>query len=423
MKIDEKIKSVSCESSDESPSASPDVSGPSDESPSVSLDVSGSPSASPDVSGSSDESPSVSPDVSGSSDESPSVSLDVSGSPSASPDVSGSSDKENKIMRWASGYAHNEHIRNSLLIMFALGIIIGGASKELINPLIVYIVGITTPLMILAVVGLIIVVIVAITAVIFSNVIGNVIGGVGGVFVGSVIVDIIIGVIVGVIGGAGEKGLLVIGVLVSLCATVKIMSNIYSRGRRNYIDERVVTDELYKVKCQQWRIFRGLKSNEEKGRLFHLCQQWRFFRGLKNECYIDHIIVCKQGVFCVETKTLHKKSKTNKKIVFKDGKSCIDENQKTLLKQNQIEQVHGNAKWLCGHIKTHCEKLKDKKAKFVFPIITFPGQCVTEEGENGKKIMACNPDEILNKIKGREKETLSDCEVNDICIFLKKELK
>ncbi len=339
-------------------------------------------------------------------------------------------DKENKIMCWADGYAHKEHIQNSLLIMLALGIIIGGASKELINPFIVCIVDVikanTTLQMGLTVFGIfVIVILAAIAAVILSNVIGNVIGSVTsavfGVFLGSVTVDISIGVIIGAIDdGTYEQSLFGVGLLAVLIFTINIMSKVYSRGRLNYSDERVVTDELYKVKCQQWRIFRGLKSNKEKSRLFRWHQQWRIFWGLKNECYIDHIIVCNKGVFCVETKTLYKKPQTNNEIVFDGNEIYIDKKTKNLLKQKQIQQVCDNASWLCGEIENHCKELEEKKLTSVIPIITFPGSTVQggEKGEPNETIVVCNHKQILKRVNCRDDIEFDKKEINKICEFL-----
>ncbi len=209
-------------------------------------------------------------------------------------------------------------------------------------------------------------------------------------------VVMIIGIIVGAfIGVALIKGdiftfLLFLILLIPL-PILFYQSDNYLIG---HLGERVVAEELEKLGRQQWRIFHGLKAKDGD---------------------IDHIIVCKQGVFCVETKALRKKTKAKEEIDFEDNKIFI--NKKPLLTPNPIKQAKDNAKWLYYLINDHCYKSKEKKFKFVIPIITFPGWWVNSVFN--ETIVVCNPKQISDVFKNR-KDTLSDDEFNNICKFLEE---
>ncbi len=253
-------------------------------------------------------------------------------------------------------------------------------------------------------------------------------------------------------------GFLIIPLIFAFLAIMR-----YDKWRLGYLGEIATADGLYKVGCQQRRIFHGLKTAKKQHPLwrrclqwlifhswktgknkhscwrvcqrwivFHIwkfsekrpcwrkCLRWLIFRGWKDDGnYIDHIIVCKKGVFCVKTKTCRKYPKVDTKISFKSDEIYIHENEnEIMLKDNTIGQVQWNADWLYREInKKFCEPKEDS---FVIPIVIFPGWSVEAERKPDDKIVVCNLQQIsdiLKKIKGTP---LSDDEFNKICKFLEE---
>lgn len=93
---------------------------------------------------------------------------------------------------------------------------------------------------------------------------------------------------------------------------------------------------------------------------------------------IDHVIIARQGVFAIETKTLSKPAKNNAEIEVKCGAVLADGKEIT---RNPLTQTNANAEWLA-------ELLKDSTGrKFpVRPVLVFPGWFVKplKNGEAGR---------------------------------------
>ncbi len=371
---------------------------------------------------------------------------------------------QNKIMCRSGGYAHKDNIQNSWVIMIVFGIIFGKIISDVISDVIdifdslsiisfFSIVGIIIAIgcfihfvirgfisdVINDVISDFIVVVVVVFAIDVSafvvvNLIDLATGDISTFAIGDIsafatgdisafatgkVITVAIGDVITVATGkvitvtTGDvitvatddviKGkLLMWGLIITLIVTLflaipKVIR--YDKWRLGYLGELAVADELCKVGCQQWRIFHGLKivdSNDD----------------------IDHIIVCKKGVFCVETKTVHKEKKPKqiKKIVFDGTKIYIGEPKNILLEPNQIKQIKDSAKRLCKYINDSKE-FNGEELKLVIPIITFPGWLV--ENKFDEDIAVCKPQQISNEIKSR-KDILSDGEFNDICKLLEE---
>jgi len=119
---------------------------------------------------------------------------------------------------------------------------------------------------------------------------------------------------------------------------------------------------------------------------------------------IDHLIVCKKGVFTIETKTLRKKGKGDGNISY-DGKNVLVNG--ASLPRNPIPQAQGQARQLAKFIK-----MKTAEKIPVQPIVVFPDWFV--ENEVTKDIWLISHKQIRYKIMELE-DKLSQKEVDIIC--------
>lgn len=118
-----------------------------------------------------------------------------------------------------------------------------------------------------------------------------------------------------------------------------------------------------------------------------------------NHFNVDHVIVCKRGIFSIETKT-YRKREGNPKITF-DGEKTLVDNKPT--DRDAVEQARRSAKWLRGELFESTGKWLPVK-----PVVVFPGWWVEEE--NKGDVWVLNPDRLKAKIAG-ELEILSKDEM------------
>ncbi len=345
--------------------------------------------------------------------------------------------RDNKIMCRAGGHTYKDNFRNALMIMLSIGLMagkvisdfIGDASVSEVSGFIGGLIGILIGFYIGNIIrvwfsvrfnGLI--------GFFLGNLIGGLIGGfilVGGVYIGIVISGYIgDSVIDDATNESIFRWLLGVSLAIALCRTIR-----YDKWRLGYLGEIAVANELHKVRSQQWQIFHGFAY---KCSFKQKCQQWIMVRisfGWKGTgSDIDHIIVCRNGVFCVKTKTERKNNNNGETtnngdtIVFKENKICIKETKETLLECNQIQQITDNAEDLRKYINDS-KVLNEKELESVIPIIAFPGWTVQggEKVEPNETIVVCNHEQISNRIEGRIEKPLSEVDVNEICNLLKKE--
>ncbi len=352
----------------------------------------------------------------------------------------------------------------SIVIGYAIGYVIDCIISYVRGRIISYVSGRISGRIIEFIIGSIIIVSGSVI-VVSGSTIGYVIGYAIG-FLIDIVIDIIIciiGFFTGLIGVNSNvdigvvQTVLFIGVSMITPYRIFVRSNQYHKWHLGYLGELAVADELHKVGCQQWRIFHGLKSTTKQysrwqrcqRRLIFCvlklriplpltsdgCQQRRIFSVLKSaqkqyplckilrrvkadRCDIDHIVVCKKGVFCVETKTRRKYPKAVGEIRAEGDKIHIYENEiKTTLEDNTIDQVKNNVVWLHNKINEHCYNTGGKKLKEVIPIIIFPGWCITE---THNEIKVCNLEQISGVFADIPDNILCDCEVKKICEFLEK---
>ena len=91
---------------------------------------------------------------------------------------------------------------------------------------------------------------------------------------------------------------------------------------------------------------------------------------------IDHVIICRKGIFLIETKTLQKDLNKDSKLYF-DGKTIKIDNIE--LKKNPLEQVAMSKRWLQEQIKA-----STGKEFAIKPVVAFVGWFVETSAE-GKK--------------------------------------
>ena len=121
---------------------------------------------------------------------------------------------------------------------------------------------------------------------------------------------------------------------------------------------------------------------------------YKIFHDIIDSNYnIDHVIICKHGVFTVETKTFSKPAKGKSEIKY-DGKKILINGRDT--SKDILGQARAEAKWL----KEFLMESTGKKIE-VKPIITFPGWYIdsSKAGFN-PEVWVLNPkaiDEFIQK--------------------------
>jgi hypothetical protein len=122
----------------------------------------------------------------------------------------------------------------------------------------------------------------------------------------------------------------------------------------------------------------------------------RVFHDLVGDKFnVDHVLVCQQGVFVIETKTYSKPK--NGRILF-DGKKILVDGYNT--ESKLLIQARAEASWLKRLIKDSTGKYVE-----VSPVIVFPGWFVetTKEGEKSD-ITVMNPRMLRGRINKMRKQ-------------------
>ena len=127
---------------------------------------------------------------------------------------------------------------------------------------------------------------------------------------------------------------------------------------------------------------------------------------------IDHVLVCPQGIFTVETKTWSKKSK-REKLRF-DGENIIANGYKS--NKYPVEQSLSQARWLSDLFKTSLDK-----SYYVKPTLVFPGWYIEPEDRRRageKDVWLLNPNALSAFIKNSP-TSLGEEDINLVSAFLR----
>ena len=173
-----------------------------------------------------------------------------------------------------------------------------------------------------------------------------------GIIMRVVIISMATGVFVGVcLGMAVNSGLFVLFFLLLLIFLLPILVYQADNYGLGYLGERSVAEKLAQYGSDPaWRVFHSFLIPESKGG------------------DIDHIIVCSNGVFCVETKAWRR----IKKVRIEDGKIFLD-NEKEY-REKLTKQANGNAARLQEFLSAKCSF----EVRWVVPVIFFVNTFVSD---------------------------------------------
>ena len=152
----------------------------------------------------------------------------------------------------------------------------------------------------------------------------------------------------------------------SNCCSVSIDAFLYKRDKKKktgWLGEAVVGLALSEAGLGNWKIFHSVPKGENGGD-------------------IDHVLVCKRGTFCLETKTLFDKPQN---IKLKEDDVFLG---KRPLPEQPISSARKHAVWL----KEKIEK-EIRIGKFVIPIVVFPFGKIIESSNTGKNYSASEDNE------------------------------
>lgn len=185
-------------------------------------------------------------------------------------------------------------------------------------------------------------------------------------------------------------------ILIALCMSatgvniyVKILD--YSLGKEG---EKAVAEvlnrELFRV---GYEVFNDIPAAGKTGQKFNL----------------DHVVIGKNGVYVIETKT-RRKSDDDGKIVF-DGKGVTIASSARRVKE--IRQARNNARWLSEFFTA-----AGVKPGWITPIVVFPGWRIEETGNaRNVKVHVCNSEMLPEFIRGG-KARLSDTDMKSCADLL-----
>jgi hypothetical protein len=127
---------------------------------------------------------------------------------------------------------------------------------------------------------------------------------------------------------------------------------------------------------------------------------------------LDHVVICKSGVYVIETKTYSKPDKGEAKIIFNGDAVFLNgkiENNKPVI------QVKAAANWLKDLINESTGR------KFTIkPVVVFPGWFIEPTSEaKSSEVWVLNP-RALPTFIGNSKEQLSTEEVNMVSFHLSR---
>lgn len=125
---------------------------------------------------------------------------------------------------------------------------------------------------------------------------------------------------------------------------------------------------------------------------------------------IDHVVISRQGVFLIETKTYSKPIDSDAKISF-EGDHIFVDGQK--IDREPIKQAKSLSKWLQELL------LKTTGKKFpIHPVVLFPGW-FTEPTKRGQEVWVLNP-KALPKFIANEPLKIKDTDVHLIAYHLSR---
>ena len=147
---------------------------------------------------------------------------------------------------------------------------------------------------------------------------------------------------------------------------------------------------IYKLLGYRKRIVRlrlGRDGEQAVGQYLELLREkgYRVFHDITGDNFnLDHVIVCKHGVYVVETKTYSKRAKGTPKITF-TGNEIIVDGFNTGGKI--VTQANAQAKWLQTIIKDSTGKTLP-----VRPVVVFPGWYIESKQDHKKNgLWVLNP--------------------------------
>jgi hypothetical protein len=125
---------------------------------------------------------------------------------------------------------------------------------------------------------------------------------------------------------------------------------------------------------------------------------------------IDHVVVSKNGIYLIETKTYSKPAKKEAKISFTDEKVFADG---VLIDRNPIQQAKALAKWLQELL------LQTTGKKFsIRPVVLFPGWFI-EPMKRGQEVWILNP-KALPAFISNESVSLKDPDIHLVAFHLSR---
>ena len=125
--------------------------------------------------------------------------------------------------------------------------------------------------------------------------------------------------------------------------------------------ERAVAYVLDQLGRPNWRIFHDFQISKESGN-------------------IDHIVVCPNGVFCIETKTLRKDSSETRKLRF-DGEQIFRGD--FSLPKNPVPKTKSKA----AQLRNFLREKEVTSVDFVMPVIIYPGWEFAEDSVNSNDVI------------------------------------
>jgi len=128
---------------------------------------------------------------------------------------------------------------------------------------------------------------------------------------------------------------------------------------------------------------------------------------------IDHVVVSKNGIYLIETKTFSKPVKKEAKISFDNEKVFADG---FLIDRNPIQQAKALAKWLQELL------MQSTGVKFsVRPVVLFPGWFI-EPMKRGQEVWILNP-KALPTFISNEPVVLKDTDVHLAAYHLSRHIR
>jgi hypothetical protein len=125
---------------------------------------------------------------------------------------------------------------------------------------------------------------------------------------------------------------------------------------------------------------------------------------------IDHVVVSKNGIYLIETKTFSKPAKKEAKISFDNEQVFADG---FLIDRNPIQQAKALAKWLQDLL------LQSTGVKFAIrPVVLFPGWFI-EPMKRGQEVWILNP-KVLPTFISNEPVVLKETDVHLVAFHLSR---